>query len=216
MAEKKPKAKKVSTAKKRTKLSQKDVPSMSLDKSLAVAKAIVDNYASKPASPLQVARALNVTPTSGPFRMLCGASVACGLTKGGYNVDKIELLPLGKRILKPTTENDDLRAKVEAFSRPRVINEFINKYNGSPIPRKDIAKNVLEEMGVAQAEAYFDAFFAGFNTIAERPFSFESVDYIKTGYRRCVCGVDSIYFKVSSNVVEIIAILGRQDITSIV
>lgn len=155
MAEKKPKAKKVTTTKKRTKLSQKDVPSMSLDKSLAVAKAIVDNYASKPASPLQVARALNVTPTSGPFRMLCGASVAYGLTKGGYNVDQIELLPLGKRILKPTTENDDLRAKVEAFSRPRVINEFINKYNGSPIPRKDIAKNVLEEMGMPLDKAEY-------------------------------------------------------------
>ncbi|MGB1080220.1 MAG: type II toxin-antitoxin system RelE/ParE family toxin, partial [Flavobacteriaceae bacterium] len=72
------------------------------------------------------------------------------------------------------------------------------------------------EMIIEQGEAYFDAFFACFNTIAERPFSFESVDYIKTGYRRCVCGVDSIYFKVSLNVVEIIAILGRQDITSIV
>jgi len=74
----------------------------------------------------------------------------------------------------------------------------------------------VSQFGVAQAEAYFDAFFACFNTIAERPFSFESVDYIKTGYRRCVCGVDSIYFKVSSNVVEIMAIVGRQDITSIV
>lgn len=155
MVEKKQKAKKVNTAKKRTKLSQKDVPSMPLDKSLSIAKAIVDNYASKPASPLQVAKALNVTPTSGPFRMLCGASVAYGLTNGGYNVDKIELLPLGKRILKPTTENDDLRAKVEAFSRPKVINEFINKYNGSPIPRNDIAKNVLEEMGVPLDKAKY-------------------------------------------------------------
>lgn len=155
MAEKKQNAKKAATSKKRTRLSQQDVPSMSLDKSLAIARAIVDNYASKPASPLQVAKALNVTPTSGPFRMMCGASVAYGLTKGGYNVDKIELLPLGKRILKPTKENDDLKAKVEAFSKPRVISEFINKYNGSPIPRKDIAKNVLEEMDVPSDKAEY-------------------------------------------------------------
>lgn len=155
MAEKKQKAKKAATTKKRTRLSQQDVPSMSLDKSLAIARAIVDNYASKPASPLQVAKALNVTPTSGPFRMMCGASVAYGLTKGGYNVDKIELLPLGKQILKPTTQNDDLKAKVEAFSKPRVISEFINKYSGSPIPRKDIAKNVLEEMDVPADKAEY-------------------------------------------------------------
>ncbi len=69
--------------------------------------------------------------------------------------------------------------------------------------------------GIAQADAYFDAFFECFNTIAERPFSFESIDYIKKGYRRCVCGVDSIYFRVHSNVVEIMAIIGRQDVSTI-
>jgi len=129
-------------------LSQSDVPSMPLEKSISIAKTIVDNYASKPATPLQVARALDVTPTSGPFKMLCGASIAYGLTKGGYNAEKIELLPLAIRILKPKLENDDSKAKVEAFLKPRVLSEFVEKYKGSPIPRDDIAKNVLEEMGV--------------------------------------------------------------------
>lgn len=49
--------------------------------------------------------------------------------------------------------------------------------------------------------------------IVERPFSYESVDYLKDGYRRCVCGVDSIYFKINEEVVEIMAIVGRQDIS---
>ncbi len=136
------------TKKRGSRLSQSDVPSMSLEKSLTVARAIVDNYASQPATPLQVAKALDVLPSTGPFRMLCGASVAYGLTKGGYNVEKIEVLPLALRILKPKVENDDLKAKVEAFLNPRVIKEFVEKYQGSPIPREDIAKNVLEEMGV--------------------------------------------------------------------
>lgn len=133
---------------KRSKLSQKDVPSMTLDKSLKLAKAIVDNYASKPVTPLQVAKALDILPTSSGFRMMCGASVAYGLTVGGYNVDKIELQPLALRILKPKKENDDLKAKIEAFLTPRVIKEFLEKYNGSPIPKDTIAKNVLEDMGV--------------------------------------------------------------------
>ncbi|WP_378187440.1 type II toxin-antitoxin system RelE/ParE family toxin [Aquimarina sp. W85] len=47
--------------------------------------------------------------------------------------------------------------------------------------------------------------------IAERPFSFESVDYIKKGYS-CVHGFDSIFYKVNENNVEIVTIIGRQDL----
>ena len=73
----------------------------------------------------------------------------------------------------------------------------------------------ISQFGVVQADAYFDAFFVCFNTIAGRPFSFESVAYIKPGYRRCVCGTDTIYFKVNANTVDIMAIIGRQDISNI-
>ena len=73
----------------------------------------------------------------------------------------------------------------------------------------------ISQFGVVQADAYFDAFFVCFNTIAERPFSFESVAYIKPGYRRCVCGADTIYFKVNANTVDIMTIIGRQNISNI-
>ena len=61
-------------------------------------------------------------------------------------------------------------------------------------------------------DKYFESFFEYFDIIAKRPFSFESVDYIKKGYRRCVCGVDSIYYKVNEAIVEIVTIVGRQDL----
>lgn len=73
----------------------------------------------------------------------------------------------------------------------------------------------VEKYGISQADRYFYAFFDCFEIIAERPFSFESVDYIKKGYRRSVCGVDSIYFRVQNNRVEIMAIIGRQDLNKI-
>lgn len=73
----------------------------------------------------------------------------------------------------------------------------------------------VEKFGISQADKYFYAFFDCFEIIAERPFSFESVDYIKNGYRRCVCGVDSIYFRVENNRVEIMAIIGKQDLNKI-
>lgn len=70
----------------------------------------------------------------------------------------------------------------------------------------------VNAFGMVQADKYFESFFKYFEIIAQSPFSFESVDYIKKDYRRCVCGVDSIYFKVNEDVVEIMAIVGRQDL----
>ena len=70
----------------------------------------------------------------------------------------------------------------------------------------------VKKFGMHQADKYFESFFEYFNRIAEQPFSFESVDYIKKGYRRCVCGVDSIFFKVNKNNIEIMAIVGKQDL----
>ena len=74
----------------------------------------------------------------------------------------------------------------------------------------------VQKFGMKQADKYFDNFFVYFDLIAERPFSFESVDYIKPGYRRCVCGVDSIYYRISNNTIEIMTIIGRQEIDSII
>ncbi len=70
----------------------------------------------------------------------------------------------------------------------------------------------VKKFGMVQADKYFESFFKYFDIITQRPFSFESVDYIKKDYRRCVCGVDSIYFKVNENFIDIMTIVGRQDL----
>jgi len=73
----------------------------------------------------------------------------------------------------------------------------------------------VEKFGITQADKYFESFFKYFDIIAQRPFAFESVDYIKEGYRRCACGSDSIYFRINDNMVEIMAIVGMQDLKNI-
>lgn len=70
----------------------------------------------------------------------------------------------------------------------------------------------VQRFGMQQADAYFNSFFDHFEIIARTPFLFESVDFIKKGYRRFVCGSDAIYYKVNNNVVEIMAIIGKQDL----
>lgn len=68
------------------------------------------------------------------------------------------------------------------------------------------------EFGDAQADRYFDAFFERFDELAERPMQYQAVDDIREGYRRSVCGTDSIFYRVLDNTVEIMRILGQQDI----
>jgi toxin ParE1/3/4 len=69
----------------------------------------------------------------------------------------------------------------------------------------------LEKWGEAQADQYYNAFFDRFEQIAEQPYLYQAVDHIREGYRRNVCGVDSIYYRVVGGTVEIMNILGRQD-----
>ena len=73
----------------------------------------------------------------------------------------------------------------------------------------------VKKFGITQADKYFYSFFDYFEIIAQRPFSFESVDYIKEGYRRCPCGSDTIYYRINDSMVEIMAIIGMQDLKDI-
>ena len=73
----------------------------------------------------------------------------------------------------------------------------------------------VEKFGIIQPDKYFDTFFDYFEMIVQRPFSFESVDYIKEGYRRCPCGSDTIYYRINDNIVEVLAIVGMQDLKNL-
>ncbi|PWD99625.1 type II toxin-antitoxin system RelE/ParE family toxin [Marinilabilia rubra] len=73
----------------------------------------------------------------------------------------------------------------------------------------------VKKFGPIQADKYFETFFEYFDLIAQQPYSFQSVNFIKEGYRRCVCGADSIFFRVKDDIVEIMAIIGRQDLNDI-
>ncbi len=140
------------TKSKRSYISQSDVPAFSIDEAIRVAEALIE-YAGGPATPLQIAVAMNMTPTSGTFRNLCGAAIAYGLTSGGYNSAEIKLEDLGRRVVQPLEEGDEDVAKREAILKPRIVGDFLRKYQNSPLPRRDIALNVLISMGVPKERA---------------------------------------------------------------
>jgi hypothetical protein len=132
----------------RARLLQEDVPSCNLEQALRVPRAIAENYAFKPTRPLNIAQAIGMTPTSGPFRSLTGAAAAYGLTTSAAQATEVGLTSIGLRIVRPTSEGDDIAAKREALLRPKLIGEFLRNYDGAALPTDTIAKNVLQEMGV--------------------------------------------------------------------
>ena len=69
----------------------------------------------------------------------------------------------------------------------------------------------LEQFGEAQADAYFNKLIERFEVLAAQPYLAPAIDDILTGYRRSVCGADSIYYRINHDFIEIMAVLGRQD-----
>jgi predicted nucleotide-binding protein len=132
---------------------QTDLPSYTVEQALRVARALADDYAKQATAPLDVAVAMDMAPTSGPFKMITGASAAYGVTEGAARAETISLTPLGRRIVGPTIEGDDLIAKREALLQPRVPREFLQKYDGNPLPKRHIALNVIESLGVPSTAA---------------------------------------------------------------
>jgi len=70
----------------------------------------------------------------------------------------------------------------------------------------------VEQFGMRQVDKYFEVFFEHFERISKRPYSFEAVDFIKPSYRRCLCGADTIYYHIAGDIVEVISIIGQQDL----
>ena len=70
----------------------------------------------------------------------------------------------------------------------------------------------VETHGETKADKYFSGFFDRFDELAESPLLYAAVDDIRESYRRSVYGTDSIYYRIDGQTVEIIAIIGQQDL----
>lgn len=65
--------------------------------------------------------------------------------------------------------------------------------------------------GEDKADKYYDAFFDRFEKLAEQPHLYVAVEHVREGYRTSICGVDTIYYRIVDDSVEIMNVLGRQD-----
>jgi toxin ParE1/3/4 len=70
----------------------------------------------------------------------------------------------------------------------------------------------IDQFGLSAANTYYDALIVRFGEISGNPLYWQAVDHIRAGYRRSVCGVHSIYYRIEDDGVLIVRILGREDI----
>ena len=133
---------------KREIVKQSDFPNLSLEKALQIAKCLYEQLGGKSEAPHQIAMALGLAPTSGHWRNLCGTSIAYGLTEGGYNAKQINLSALGRKIVAPQAEGEDIAGRAEAILQPRIMKAFFEKYEKHNFPDETIAENVLFDFGL--------------------------------------------------------------------
>lgn len=79
----------------------------------------------------------------------------------------------------------------------------------------EIAEYGDEQFGVTQSNKYRDQLKRRFALIATQPLFFPEVNHIHEGYRRSVCGSHSIYYKIEGDVILIVRILGKQDLSNL-
>ena len=68
----------------------------------------------------------------------------------------------------------------------------------------------LERFGLEQALAYYDGLEQQLHAVAEDPHRYPMVAQVRPGYRRCVHGSHSVYFRINDDEVLVVRVLGRQ------
>jgi predicted nucleotide-binding protein len=138
---------------KRTYFKQADFPQTDLQQAQKIASALVDNFAGKDAAPPDIALAIGISPTSSTWQYITGSAIAYGLSDGGINANKIKLTALGRKLVAPENEGDDLAARREAIMKPRILKEFFERYRRAKFPNDTIAVNVLKSLGIPPERA---------------------------------------------------------------
>lgn len=69
----------------------------------------------------------------------------------------------------------------------------------------------FENWGLEAADNYQADFIKHFEELAAQPLMYPIVEEAK-GYRRSLCGKESVYYRVNGDTIEIMTIIGRQDV----
>jgi hypothetical protein len=107
-------------------------PRHSVERALRIPKAILEQNAGKPCTPEQAAVLLGGTSAKGPFAVEIASATKYGLLERSQG--KLEPTELARRILRPTSTEDEVKGYREAVLEAPDISEVYKHYRGENLP----------------------------------------------------------------------------------
>lgn len=141
------KAKKTKAASRRAKY-----PRHSVEKALRIPKAIIDQNAGKACAPKEAATFLGATSAAGPFAVEIASATKYGFLERP-EAGKIQPTDLARRIVRPTTPEDEVKGYREAVLKAPEISDVYKHYRGENIPDDTFFRNtVVQNYKIPEAD----------------------------------------------------------------
>jgi hypothetical protein len=126
-------------------------PQYSLEKALAIGKAIKEKNGGNPWAVTAIAEALGLGAEGNKLFYLSAASRDYGLTSGTSRTDKISLTDFGKTVFYPTSPQAESATLVQAFKNVKIFTKVLDHYKGSDLPQmKYLGSTLKTEFGLAE------------------------------------------------------------------
>jgi hypothetical protein len=127
-------------------------PRHSVDKALRIPKAIIEQNAGKACTPTEAAAFLGATTAAGPFSVEISSATKFGFLERP-EAGKILPTELARRILRPTTPEDEVKGYREAVLKAPEISDVYKHYRGENIPDDTFFRNtVVQNYKIPEAD----------------------------------------------------------------
>jgi hypothetical protein len=115
-----------------------------LEDAIAIATAIQEVNSGLPFDRVLLAKALRTTPASSSFTMKLNSSTKYGLTRGGYNDQRIALTSRGEAVAAPKQSGERQSALLAAAMQPELFRRLYQVLDGKRMPEDEYARNMLQ------------------------------------------------------------------------
>ena len=118
-------------------------PRHPLKRAIVIAETIWSSNGGEPYDIIDVAKSVNMSPTSSSFITLLASSYRYGLTEGSPSTKVISLTDIGRNIVAPSYDSNVNGNIRKALLNSEVFRKVLLLFDRKPLPREDILKNTL-------------------------------------------------------------------------
>jgi len=118
-------------------------PRRTLEQALRVPTAVKDYNGGNPWKTEEIAKALGLGASSGNFYYVTAAARDYGLTTGTRDTSEISLTDLGRRVVYPSSAEDEQEARHQAFLNVEVFRRVLLHFSGNNLPERRFLSNIL-------------------------------------------------------------------------